>query len=172
MSLARLPVDDAHPMSALAGFAPAASASRVSPTDHGGVSASRLSRLVGLFVTVSPVLGWAGVVAHLVLQRDESISTALRQNPKLARALEEQTLRALAITDHATIRMRDAVVARGSVTPDEMVRLANETGGRRRSSRSCPSSMREAASSAATSTPTARSPATPTSPSASTCACT
>jgi hypothetical protein len=45
----------------------------------------------------------------------------------LARILQEQTVRVLATTDQATMRLRDAVVSGSSTCPD-MVRFANETG--------------------------------------------
>ncbi|MBL8344177.1 MAG: two-component sensor histidine kinase [Rubrivivax sp.] len=95
----------------------------------GAVSASRLSLLVGVFVAIALLLGWAGVAAHLYLKHGEAVDTELRQNTNLARALEEQTLRVLAITDHATIRMGDAFAAgAGAAAPDQMARFANETG--------------------------------------------
>jgi len=97
--------------------------------DGPATSASRLSLLVGVFVAIALLLGWGGVTAHLFFKRGESIEAELRQNTNLARALEEQTLRVLAITDHASIRMRDAIAAgNGAAAPDEMARFANETG--------------------------------------------
>jgi signal transduction histidine kinase len=127
MTLAHLPVDATGPMpGARAGRA--ATAPPPAPAPDHGVSASRLSLLVWLFVAVALLSGWVGVAAHLVMKREESIEAEMRQNTNLARALEEQTLRVLAITDHATIRMRDAIVARGAATADEMIRFANETG--------------------------------------------
>lgn len=126
MTLAQLSVDAIPPSNGTS--AGPAVAPPVAPAHDRGVSATRLSRLVWLFVAFALLLGWVGVVAHLLLKRDESIEAEFRQNTNLARALEEQTLRVLAITDHATIRMRDAVVVRGAVSPDEMVRFANETG--------------------------------------------
>ena len=128
MSLAQLSVNTGAAMPGM----PLPDSTRPAPGGRAGgvaaVAGARLSLLVGVFVAVALLLGVVGVVAHLVSKREEAIETELRQNTNLARALEEQTLRVLAITDHATIRMRDAVVARGVVTPDEMVRFANETG--------------------------------------------
>ncbi len=70
-------------------------------------------------------VAWAAVGAFLWLTHDDALRAEQRQNTNLARALEEQTLRVLAITDQATIRVRDTVAAGG--TPD-LSRYANETG--------------------------------------------
>ncbi len=71
------------------------------------------------------VVAWAAVGAFLWFTHEDALRAEQRQNINLARALEEQTLRVLAITDQATIRVRDTVAAGG--TPD-LVRYANETG--------------------------------------------
>ncbi len=71
------------------------------------------------------VVAWAAVGAFLWFKWDDALRAEERQNTNLARALEEQTVRVLATTDQATMRVRDTVAAGGM--PD-LVRFANETG--------------------------------------------
>ncbi|MDE1948012.1 MAG: two-component sensor histidine kinase [Burkholderiales bacterium] len=73
------------------------------------------------------LVAWIAVAAELVQKRADAIDAEKRQNTNLARAFEEQTVRVLASTDQATIRVRNAVAAGDGRQPD-LVRFANETG--------------------------------------------
>ena len=88
----------------------------------------RLSLWTGLVVAVGLLVGWVGLVGYLQLSWRDAVAAEVAQNTNVARALEEQTLRVLAITDHATTRLRDAYAANGQVPPADLVRIANETG--------------------------------------------
>ena len=95
-------------------------------------------RLLGKVITAVVLLVlvvWAGAVAMLALRHQDALDAEIRQNRNLARALEEQTLRVLATTDQALVRLRSVVadagpaaMQAGSAQAPDMVRLANETG--------------------------------------------
>ena len=85
-----------------------------------------LRRSVLLAAALALLVGWGAVLALLAARRSEAIEAEVRQNTNLARALEEQTLRVLAVTDQALVRLASAAVTPGT-TPD-LVRYANETG--------------------------------------------
>ena len=72
-------------------------------------------------------LAWGSVAMVLKQKRDDALAAEVRQNTNLVSALEEQTLRVIAATDQATLRLRDAVAGGGAGLPD-LARFANETG--------------------------------------------
>ena len=72
-------------------------------------------------------VAWAAVLGVLALKWRDAESAELRQNTKLARALEAQTVRVLATADQASKCVRDAVLA-GHAAAQDLVRFANETG--------------------------------------------
>lgn len=84
------------------------------------------AKVIG-FVALALVVTAALVALALYTKWQDAIDAQERQNANLARVLQEQTLRVLAPTDQATLRMRDAV-AKGSFQPSDYTRLANETG--------------------------------------------
>ncbi|NDY92946.1 sensor histidine kinase [Ideonella livida] len=86
----------------------------------------RLSVVAMVFTIILLVGTWAMVGLLLKVKWDDTLTAEVRQNTNLSSALQEQTLRVLAATDQAALRLRDAVRA-GQGTPD-LVRFANETG--------------------------------------------
>jgi signal transduction histidine kinase len=86
-----------------------------------------LTRWVVLGTTLSLLVAWAAVVAVLLTKRSDALDSEREHNANLARILQEQTVRVLATTDQATIRLRDAVRTGQFDLPD-IVRFANETG--------------------------------------------
>lgn len=87
----------------------------------------RPSGSVWVFAGLLLLLAWIAVAIILVLERRDELSSEVRQNRNLARALAEQTLRVIATTDQAMQRLTDAQLA-GSLAPQDLVRFANETG--------------------------------------------
>ncbi|MBX3607997.1 MAG: two-component sensor histidine kinase [Piscinibacter sp.] len=87
----------------------------------------RLSHALGLLGAASLVILWSAVLLVVATRRDEVVQAEMRQNANVARVLQEQTERVLATADQATLRVRDAVVARPDAIPD-LERFANETG--------------------------------------------
>jgi len=83
--------------------------------------------MVIVFATLALLIAWGSVAAVLRLRWDDAFEAEFRQNTNVARALEEQTVRVLATTDQATVRLRDAVVA-GGVQASDLARYAAETG--------------------------------------------
>ncbi len=87
----------------------------------------RLSASVWVFAAMLLLLAWIAVSGILAFERRDELASEVRQNRNLARALAEQTLRVIATTDQAMQRLTDARLS-GSLTPQDLVRLANETG--------------------------------------------
>lgn len=87
----------------------------------------RHSSAVWVFAAVLLLLAWAAVGTILELERRDELSSEVRQNRNLARALAEQTLRVIATTDQAMQRLSDAQLAGGTGAQD-LVRFASETG--------------------------------------------
>lgn len=79
------------------------------------------------FIVVALIITASLLSLALYTKWQDALAAQETQSANLARVLEEQTLRALAPIDQATIRMRDAV-AKGSFQPADFIRLANETG--------------------------------------------
>ena len=103
-------------------------AAPVLPPSSGVAGAGfRLSRFALAFTALFLLLAWALVMAVLQVQRRDAVDGEARQNLNIARALEEQTLRVLSVTDQATMRVRDLVLANPGETP-QMTTVANETG--------------------------------------------
>lgn len=95
--------------------------------DTAGRPGGRHSSAVWVFAAVLLLLAWAAVGTILELERRDELSSEVRQNRNLARALAEQTLRVIATTDQAMQRLSDAQLA-GSTSPQDLVRFASETG--------------------------------------------
>lgn len=87
----------------------------------------RPSASVWVFAALLLLLAWIAVIAILAFERRDELASEVRQNRNLARALAEQTLRVIATTDQAMQRVTDARLS-GSLTPQDLVRAANETG--------------------------------------------
>jgi signal transduction histidine kinase len=79
------------------------------------------------FIAMALIITAALVGLALYTKWQDALEAQERQSANLARVLQEQTLRVLAPIDQATLRMRDAV-AKGSFSPPDYTRLANETG--------------------------------------------
>jgi signal transduction histidine kinase len=86
-----------------------------------------LSRFALLFAAATLVVVWGAVALLLIDKRADTLAAEARQNTNVARALQEQTLRVIATTDQATLRLREAVVSGSDPAPD-LGRYANETG--------------------------------------------
>ncbi|HMX09279.1 MAG TPA: ATP-binding protein [Burkholderiaceae bacterium] len=86
-----------------------------------------LSRFAMLFAAATLAVVWLAVVLLLVDKHGDTLAAEARQNTNIARALNEQTLRVIAATDQATLRVRDDVASGQAPKPD-LVRYANETG--------------------------------------------
>ena len=86
-----------------------------------------MTRWVVLGTALSLLLAWAAVVAALVFKRHDALDNEREHHASLSRILQEQTVRVLAATDQATIRLRDAVRA-GDFELRDIERFANETG--------------------------------------------
>ena len=86
-----------------------------------------LSRRVVVGGLLVLLLGWVAGALFLRAERVSAFEATARENANLARALEEATLRVFASIDQATRRMAE-VVATGGYHPDEIVRVASETG--------------------------------------------
>jgi signal transduction histidine kinase len=80
-----------------------------------------------LFAAATLLVVWLAVVVLLADKHADTLAAEARQNTNLARALNEQTLRVIAATDQATLRVRDDV-ANGQAPLPDLVRYANETG--------------------------------------------
>lgn len=94
---------------------------------QGRPDALRRGYLVVFFVLLILGGAWTAVLIDLRFKREETLQAEVRQNANLAQALQEQTLRVLATTDQAMLRMRDRVLA-GSFREEDYARIANETG--------------------------------------------
>ena len=88
---------------------------------------SRLSHALSAAGLVALLILWSAVWLVVSARRDEAIDAEVRQNANVARALQEPTERVLATVDHATLRVRDAVMAYPDAVPD-LERFTNETG--------------------------------------------
>ena len=84
-------------------------------------------RWVVLGTTLSLLVAWAAVVSVLVFKHRDALDSEREHHANLARILQEQTVRVLATTDQAAIRLSQAVRAGTFELPD-IVRFANETG--------------------------------------------
>ena len=73
------------------------------------------------------LLAWSAVATVLRVTWQDAMNSQVRQNSNLALILAEQTVRVLATVDQATLRMRDAVLAKDFDKAD-FTQLANETG--------------------------------------------
>ncbi|MCK6424344.1 MAG: ATP-binding protein [Burkholderiaceae bacterium] len=107
--------------------APSCPASPPTPVTPTGVVRPRipLSRFALLFAAATLAVVWLAVALLLADKHDDALSAEVRQNRNLVRVLQEQTLRVVASTDQATMRLRDAVVQ--GQQPD-LIHIANETG--------------------------------------------
>lgn len=103
------------------------------PSPGTGHEPARVKHAKGLqatvigFIVVALIITASLLSLALYTKWQDALAAQETQSANLARVLEEQTLRALAPIDQATIRMRDAV-AKGSFQPADFTRLANETG--------------------------------------------
>lgn len=86
-----------------------------------------LRTMVILGTALGLLLAWSAVVTVLRVTWQDAMNSQVRQNSNLALILAEQTVRVLATVDQATLRMRDAVLAKDFDQAD-FRRLANETG--------------------------------------------
>jgi signal transduction histidine kinase len=86
-----------------------------------------MTRWVALGTALALALAWAAVVGVLSLKWRSAVDSEREHSANLAAILQEQTVRVLATTDQATIRLRDAVRA-GEFDLADTVRFANETG--------------------------------------------
>jgi len=101
---------------------------RVAPSwTHHFARPGWLIRWVAVGTALAVVVAWALVAVVLSMKWQDAIDTEQEHSANLARILQEQTVRVLATTDQATIRLRDAVRAGEFALPD-IVRFANETG--------------------------------------------
>lgn len=87
----------------------------------------QLSAMVLLFAVALIVASWVAVFSVLESTRQDALNAESQQNYNLARALAEQTLRVLASADQALQRVNHARAAQ-AMTPEDLVRFANETG--------------------------------------------
>lgn len=86
-----------------------------------------LRTMVMLGTALGLLLAWSAVGALLRITWQDAMNAQIRQNSNLALILSEQTVRVLATVDQATLRMRDAVLAKDFDKAD-FTRFANETG--------------------------------------------
>jgi len=87
----------------------------------------QLSHFALAFAAATLLVVWLAVVLLLIDKHADTLAAEARQNTNIARALQEQTLRVIATTDQATLRVRDDVASGQTPQPD-LVRYANETG--------------------------------------------
>ena len=87
----------------------------------------QLSHFALAFAAATLLVVWLAVVLLLIDKHADTLAAEARQNTNIARALQEQTLRVIATTDQATLRVRDDVASGQTPLPD-LVRYANETG--------------------------------------------
>ncbi len=92
-----------------------------------GLRRSSLLRDVVLAALLAVLVAWCAVAGVLAMKWRDALAAEQEQTTNLAAVLKEQTVRVLAASDQATIRLRDAVAA-GGFTPADTVRFANETG--------------------------------------------
>lgn len=88
----------------------------------------RLRLMLLVVATLVCLLVWAGIAWVLAAERRDALEAQRRQNVNIARTLKEQTLRVLAATDQATVRVRDAVAGSADGSRPDLVRFAAETG--------------------------------------------
>lgn len=100
---------------------------RALPALRGTSGPLRRGYLVVFFVLLILGGAWTAVLIDLRFKRDDTLQAEMRQNANLAQALQEQTLRVLATTDQAMLRMRERLLA-GSFRAEDYARIANETG--------------------------------------------
>ena len=86
-----------------------------------------MTRWVVVGTLLSLLVAWAAVAAALQYMRRDAVQGEQEHRANLARILQEQTVRVLAATDQATIRLRDAV-RDGSFELSDIGQFANETG--------------------------------------------
>ncbi|MCP5286740.1 MAG: two-component sensor histidine kinase [Burkholderiaceae bacterium] len=86
-----------------------------------------LTRWVVVGAAVAVAVAWAAVAAALLSMRHDALEADREHRANLARALQEQTVRVLAATDQATLRLSEAVNEGGQALAD-IGRFANETG--------------------------------------------
>jgi signal transduction histidine kinase len=86
-----------------------------------------LVRSVLLVTLLALLVAWAAVAGVLAMKWRDALDAEQQHTANLAAILQEQTVRVLAASDQATIRLRDAVRA-GDVGAGDTVRFANETG--------------------------------------------
>lgn len=86
-----------------------------------------MSITLPLFAAALLILVWVAVLGILHTERDSDLEAEVRQNLNLTRSIEEQALRVIATTDQALLRLSTAAAA-GPVSPNELIRFANETG--------------------------------------------
>lgn len=86
-----------------------------------------MTRWVLLGTVASLLVAWLAVGAVLASKWHDALESEHGHGANLARTLQEQTVRVLAATDQATLRLRDAVRS-GDFELGDIVRFANETG--------------------------------------------
>ena len=94
---------------------------------HRLLSTGSLVRWVGWAALLSIVVAWTAVAAVLTMKWRDAVESEQLHNANLAAILQEQTVRVLAASDQATIRLRDAMRS-GEFAVTDTVRFANETG--------------------------------------------
>jgi len=87
----------------------------------------QLSHFALAFAAATLLVVWLAVVLLLIDKHADTLAAEARQNTNIARALQEQTLRVIAATDQATLRVREDIASGETPQPD-LVRYANETG--------------------------------------------
>lgn len=80
-----------------------------------------------LFAIALLIFAWLAVAANLSAKRQNDLAAEVRQNRNLAKSLEEQVVRVMETTDQALLRL-SAASAEQTVSGDDLVRFANETG--------------------------------------------
>lgn len=86
-----------------------------------------LVAVLGWTALLALLAAWLTVGTLLALRWRAAIADEQRHSANLAAILQEQTVRVLAASDQAMIRLRDAV-REGAFKPGDTVQLANETG--------------------------------------------
>ena len=99
------------------------------PTPHAlrWLGRRSLVAVLGWAAGLALLAAWLTVGTLLTLRWREAIDDEQRHSGNLAAILQEQTVRVLAASDQAMIRLRDAV-RDGAFKPEDTVQLANETG--------------------------------------------
>jgi signal transduction histidine kinase len=82
--------------------------------------------VVGVCVLIV-LMAWSVTALEVWFNRQEAITSQIKNNSNLAKSFQEQINRLLATVDQATIRMADEVV-QGDISKNDYVRFANETG--------------------------------------------